>query len=54
MASSELPGKPAAIYKDRSVSDQTQLLVYWDKVADEEVPTSGYILEMAEDGSLDY
>jgi titin len=54
MASSELPSKPVAIYKDAVVSNQTQLLVYWDKVANAQIPTSGYILEMAEYGSLDY
>ena len=54
MATTEPPEKPQAIYKDTEASTKEELVIYWDRVADAQVPTSGYILEMAMYGSLDF
>jgi hypothetical protein len=34
IVSSELPDKPAGIYKNSALSSQTSILLYWDKVLD--------------------
>ena len=54
IATTELPARPQAIHKDTEASSKDVLVIYWDRVADAQVPTSGYILEMAMFGSLDF
>ena len=40
--------------KSAELSTPDSLYLYWDKVADKEIPTSGYLLEMAYADSFDY
>lgn len=51
IASAYLPSAPVLVSKDSSNSNKTALTVYWPKVADTEIETTGYILYMTEFGS---
>ncbi len=46
-ASSPPPDTPVAIYKNSLLSDKTTLSLYWDRVANADISTTGYRLEMA-------
>jgi hypothetical protein len=54
IATSSLPDQPQTIFKSAAISNQTSLYLHWDKVADKEIPTSGYLLEMAQAFSQDF
>jgi hypothetical protein len=47
-AAASLPTQPTIITKNTTMSSETKLNVQWPRVPDTEIPTSGYILEMAE------
>lgn len=49
-----LPGKTNLLEKVYSLSNKTSIHVRWNRVANTETETTGYILKMAEFGSLDY
>lgn len=53
-AASSLPSKPAAIFKNSKLSSETSISLYWNKVPDSAVATSGYIVEMAKAGSENF
>jgi hypothetical protein len=40
--------------KNAALSNQTSLYLEWDKVPDQEISTSGYLLEMAEAYSQEF
>mmetsp|Transcript_23476 Transcript_23476/g.36167 ORF Transcript_23476/g.36167 Transcript_23476/m.36167 type:complete len:102 (-) Transcript_23476:1746-2051(-) len=50
-AATALPDAPGTITKVSSLSSQTSIALSWDKVADQDVETSGYYLWMAADSS---
>ena len=52
IATSALPDPPSGIFKKAALSDQTSLYLFWTKVADQDIPTSGYVLEMADAFSI--
>ena len=49
-----LPSAPTMLYKNTLLSNKTAISVYWNKVADTETETSGYLLMMAEYGSQEF
>lgn len=54
VVAAQLPPKPTSIIKDSSKSSKTSIHLVWAKVPNTETETTGYILKMAEFGSLDY
>lgn len=54
IAATELPVATAELYKDSELSDKTSLTVSWDKVTDPASPVTGYILQVADYGSIDF
>lgn len=55
-AASSLPDAPSVVSKNTGLSSETSIYIEWDKVADEEVETTGYLLWMASNsqGSEEY
>jgi len=53
-AVSPLPNQPVALFKNSKLSNETMISLYWDRVPDADVPTSGYIVEMTIAGSEDF
>ena len=47
LAASALPNAPAAISKVSSLSSKTEIQLDWDKVQNQDVQTTGYLLWMA-------
>jgi hypothetical protein len=47
LAASALPAAPASIRKVSTSSSKTEIQLEWDKVANQDVPTTGYLLWMA-------
>jgi len=54
IVAARLPDAPTLITKDIQKSNKTSITVQWTKVPDTETETSGYILMMAEFGSLQF
>ncbi len=54
IAAAELPPKPTFLEKDIALSNKTAIHVRWTKVPNTEIETTGYILSIAEQGSLDF
>lgn len=54
IAATSLPDAPAALFKDPLKSTNSSVHIYWDRVADKEMPTTGYILQAAILGSQNF
>ena len=47
IAAASLPSQPINIVRNNALTNETALVIEWDRVADTEIPTTGYILEQA-------
>jgi len=54
IGASSLPAPPANLYKITELSGKTTLTVAWDKVDDIELPVTGYLLQVADFGSVNF
>ena len=54
IGASYLPVPPATLYKNLLLSNKTALTISWDQVQDTELPITGYILQVADFGSVDF
>jgi hypothetical protein len=54
IGASALPEPPVALYKDSLQSNKTALSIYWDSSPETDMPLTGYILQVADYGSVDF
>jgi hypothetical protein len=54
IGATELPPATATLYKESLLSNKTALTISWDKVVDTSMPITGYLLQVADYGSIDF